>query len=290
MADYRTHVCTSGLIGVGVGIAAPLLGGFTPVQGALAGVLTAVAGMLPDLDSQSGRPVREVFGLTAALAPVVLMERLRSWSGDAEGTMLLAILLYIAIRYGAGTVLGMIAVHRGMYHSIPAMFIAAELTFLGYMSEDVQTRLLMAGGVLAGFLSHLILDEVYSVEWSGLAVKLKSSAGSAVKLWGKSFPANVFTYGLLFTLTYAVMVDGGLWKTIGDRVDRRTNQSRPSPNPRKASPKADAHDNADAVGARGVIPTWEDVTSPFNDSPFTTDDDTTASTPRKTPRVRGLTR
>ncbi len=69
MAGYKTHITVSGALGVGYGVAGSILAGFTPVEGALAGVLTWFSGMLPDLDSASGRPVREVFSLLAALRP-----------------------------------------------------------------------------------------------------------------------------------------------------------------------------------------------------------------------------
>jgi hypothetical protein len=77
-------------------------------------------------------------------------------------------------------------------------------------------RLLLALGVGLGFASHLILDEVYSVEWTGIRVKLKSSAGSAVKFIGKDWGANILAYGLLFTLSYAVLTDAAL-KQIAPR-------------------------------------------------------------------------
>ena len=37
--------------------------------------LAWVAGMLPDLDSESGRPVREIFGLIAAIVPFEMMDQ-----------------------------------------------------------------------------------------------------------------------------------------------------------------------------------------------------------------------
>ncbi|MCH7990080.1 MAG: metal-dependent hydrolase, partial [Planctomycetes bacterium] len=118
--------------------------------------------------------------------------------------------LYAGIRYGCAWVLGKLAVHRGMFHSIPAMLIAAELAFLAFQSESVNVRLLMAGGVAVGFLSHLLLDELYSVEWSGVRVRLNKYAGSAFKLFGKEFLPNVMTYALLSVLSYAALVDAGL--------------------------------------------------------------------------------
>ncbi len=210
MAGYREHISVSGMLGVGYGLGAAFAFGFTPVQSALAGCLTGVAGMLPDLDSQSGRPVRELFSLVGAVVPIVLMERIVEFAGSHEGTMLASILLYAAIRFGGAAVLGKLAVHRGMFHSIPALLIAAQITFLCYKSDDLQVKLLMSTGVALGFLSHLILDEMYSVEWSGIRLKLNKAAGSAVKMFGKGVRANLVAYGLLVFVTYASLVDAGL--------------------------------------------------------------------------------
>jgi hypothetical protein len=210
MAAYREHISVSGMLGVAYGAGAIFALGFTPVQGTLAGILTWVAGMLPDLDSDTGKPVREIFGLTAAVAPFVVMRHLLEWAGDAEGAMLLSVLLYASIRYGAASILCRLSVHRGMFHSVPALIIASELTFLGYKSESNLVKLLMAGGVAVGFFSHLLLDEMYSVEWSGIRVRLNSAAGSAIKLVGKKFLPNVVTYALLMVLTYATLLSVGL--------------------------------------------------------------------------------
>ena len=220
MANFRGHVTTSAALGLGYGAAATFLGGFTPMQGALAGCLTAVGGMLPDLDLENSTPSRELFALTAAVAPLVLMPRLILWGGGYEGAMFLAVVIYLVVRYlGAGLV-GKLTVHRGMFHSIPAMCIVAELVFLGYRSDDALTRWLMAGAVAIGFLSHLILDEVFSVQFTGIRFKLAKSAGSALKFVGSSMLANLFTYALLCTLTYGVLIEGG-WMRAPQSGDGR---------------------------------------------------------------------
>jgi len=218
MAGYREHISVSGLLGAAYGSGAVFLFGFTPVQGALAGVLTWVAGMLPDLDSQTGKPVREIFGLVAAVVPFEMMGHLFKWGGNAEGATLLAVLLYAAIRFGGAMILGRLAVHRGMFHSIPALLIAAELAFLGYRSDSVIVKLLMGAGVGLGFLSHLLLDELYSVEWSGVRLRLNKAAGSAMKLVGRQFLPNVVTYALLAVLTYATLIDLGILREPTSRA------------------------------------------------------------------------
>jgi hypothetical protein len=206
MAAYREHITVSGLLGAFYGGAGVIGLGFHPIQGAIAGCLCWVAGMIPDLDSQSGRPIRELFSLTAALAPAVMMQHLHALGGNTERAMFLALLLYAFVRYGCATLVGKLSVHRGMFHSIPALFIAAEVTFLSYKSGDTNVKFFMAGAVAIGFLSHLALDEMYSVQWHGGVVKLSKSAGSAMKMIGKHFWPNAFTYGLLGFLTYAVLV------------------------------------------------------------------------------------
>jgi membrane-bound metal-dependent hydrolase YbcI (DUF457 family) len=207
MAGYRTHITVSGTLGLGYGAAGVMLAGFTPVEGALAGVLTWLSGMLPDLDSDSGRPVREVFSLLAAFAPLAMMGHLEQWGhGNNEVATLLAVIVYVAIRYGGAAVLNRLSVHRGMFHSIPAMIIAAEIAYLSFRTSAPPVKLFMAGGVALGFFSHLLLDEIYSVEWSGVHVRLNKFAGSALKFVGKSFLPNLLTYSLLMVLTYASLV------------------------------------------------------------------------------------
>jgi|HubBroStandDraft_2_1064218.scaffolds.fasta_scaffold14453_3 hypothetical protein len=211
MAGYKTHITVSGALGFGYGAAGYVLGGFSPVQAALAGTLTWFSGMLPDLDSDSGRPVREVFSLLAAFAPFAMMPHLLEWShGNHETATLLSVIVYVVIRYGGAGLLNRVSVHRGMFHSIPAMIIAGEIAFLAFTSSMLGTRLLMSGGVCLGFLSHLVLDEIYSVEWSGVHVRLNKFAGSAVKFVGKSAIPNLITYSLLMVLTYVSLVQANI--------------------------------------------------------------------------------
>jgi len=214
LAGYREHISVSGMMGLAYAFAAIFLFGFTAVQAAVAAILTWVAGMLPDLDSETGRPVRELANVTAAIAPMLLFQHSSSIGVSSDRAMLVALVIYGAVRYGAPEILGRLTVHRGMFHSIPALLIASEITFLGYYSHDVRVRLLMAIGVGIGFLSHLVLDEVYSVQWNGVRIRLKKSAGSALKFMGKESLPNGFTLGLLMFLTWASLNSAGLLERL----------------------------------------------------------------------------
>ena len=81
------------------------------------------------------------------------------------------------------------------------------MVYLGYHSEDRRLRLLLGGGVMAGFLSHLVLDELWSVDLSGVRVKLNKYAGTAVKFVSPSMPATATCYLLLGGLSYLAYLD-----------------------------------------------------------------------------------
>jgi membrane-bound metal-dependent hydrolase YbcI (DUF457 family) len=207
MAGFRTHITVSGALGIVYGGAAVQPMGFSTESAILAAGLTTVGGMLPDLDSDSGVPVREMFGLAAIVVPLTMVPRLLQMGVSQEGILSALLFGYVLIRYGLSTLFKRFTVHRGMYHSIPAMLICGLIVYLGYHSPDRGLRLLFAGGVMLGFLSHLVLDEIYSVGFNGMKIKLKSSAGSAVKFMSPSIPATATCYAILGGLLYLAFLD-----------------------------------------------------------------------------------
>ena len=210
MAGFEQHLRVSTGIGVVTGAVATFGFGFTPAQGILSAYLCGVSGMLPDIDSTSGKPLREMSNLTAAIIPMIMMERLKEWGGDFDTALLLAILVYMGVRFAGSWMLSKMSVHRGMFHSIPALAVAALVVFLGWKSDEMGVRILMAGSVAMGFLSHLILDEIYAVQWNGLAPELNQFADSATKFFGKSTMANIFTWSLVAGLTWLSLGRAGI--------------------------------------------------------------------------------
>ena len=207
MAGFRTHITVSGVLGVVYGGAAVQPVGFDTDAAILAAGLTTAGGMLPDLDSDSGTPVREMFGLAAAVLPLLLVPRMVHSGMRREAILASVFFGYVIIKYVFANVFRHLTVHRGMYHSIPAMLISGLVVYLAYHSPDRSVRLLLAGGVMLGFASHLVLDEVYSVDWRGLKPKLKSSAGSAVKFGSSSLVATAVCYALLGGLLWLAYKD-----------------------------------------------------------------------------------
>ncbi len=207
MAGFRTHITVSGICGVGFGAAAVNPLHFPTETAVLAAAVTTAGGMLPDLDSGPGRPVRELSALAAAVVPLLAAPRLAAMGLTHEGTVVTLLTLYVSVRYGLSWLVKRLSVHRGMFHSIPAMLISGLIVYLDYGSPDRPTRVLLAVGVMIGFLSHLVLDEIYSVDLSGFRPKLKSSAGSALKFFSSSVYATMSCYALLGALGYMAYLD-----------------------------------------------------------------------------------
>lgn len=200
MASYRGHLTFSTALGAGYAAAGYWQFHLDWGPALLGGGLTAVGGLLPDLDSDSGVPVRELFGLAAVLGPFLLLHRFESEGFSTEQVLVLMAGVYILIRYGLARLFKKVTVHRGMFHSIPALLIAGLVIFIGYAHHQMLYRIYLAAGVMLGFLSHLVLDELCSVGFSGAKLTLNQFAGSALKFISKSYPATLATYSLLVGL------------------------------------------------------------------------------------------
>jgi hypothetical protein len=203
MASYRGHLTFAGLLGTGYGSLALLEWNWDWGPALIAAGLTTLGGLLPDLDSDSGVPVRELFGISAAVTPFLLFRRIYAYCHHStEQTLVVLAVIYLFIRYFLSQIFKHFTVHRGMFHSIPAMLIAGLTTHLLYPSDEVRLRNFLAVGVVLGFLSHLVLDEMYSVDFMGVRLRLNKYAGSAVKLYSKSWLATLATYLLLASLLW----------------------------------------------------------------------------------------
>lgn len=202
MAGFRTHVGVAATLGVGYGFFMHKGMGCHWEGGVLSATLTAVGGMLPDLDSDTGRPIREIFSLAAAVIPIVAMPRLAELGLSSEGVLASLVIGYLFVRYGLAWLLNQVSVHRGMFHSIPAMLISGLAVYLGYHTDNHHLRVELAGGVMLGFFSHLLLDEIYSVDFNGVRLVIKKSSGSALKFFSDSVAATTVCYTILGALLY----------------------------------------------------------------------------------------
>lgn len=181
MADFNTHVFgAAAVISLGATCCTKLLS-LSMTDGLMLTVAGMVGGVLPDIDLKQSQPSRVLFsilGTIAALAwlfaNIALHTGLELWLG--------AIAVYILVRFPLWWMFHSMATHRGALHSL----IAAVM--FGILMCAVAWRLLQATElqswllgifVSSGYLIHLILDELYSVDFTG--VRIKHSFGTALK-------------------------------------------------------------------------------------------------------------
>lgn len=215
MADFKTHITGSTILGIGYGTVAHMKFGVPIGHCAIAGALCSVAGMLPDLDSKSGIPQREMLCFVSVLIPMLMMFRFQELGFTAEQMVFVAGVSYVVIRFGLGELFKRFTKHRGMWHSIPAAAVAAMATYLVCFSPETSIRLFKAWAVFLGFILHLLLDEVYSVDLMGR--RLKKSWGTALKFFGKNQFANISTYAKVALLAFMIWNDGTFMDCCRDR-------------------------------------------------------------------------
>jgi membrane-bound metal-dependent hydrolase YbcI (DUF457 family) len=200
MASYQGHLSVSGTLGVCYGALGIWGWGLDWGPACLGLGVTTLGGVLPDLDSDSGVPQRELFGLAAAAVAFLALRPLEEHGYALEERAVLAGAVYPFVRYGLREIFGRLTVHRGMFHSIPALFIAGLAVFLLDHGPSPLARLVLAGGTMLGFLSHLLLDELWAIDFMGFRLRLNRFAGSALKLFSPSWPATLIAYLVLAAL------------------------------------------------------------------------------------------
>jgi len=220
MAGFKTHITVSTALGAAYGTGALLIYDAPWQPCVLAAGLCSVSGMLPDLDSGPGVPLRESVSFTAAVVPLLLIHRWQRFHLEPETMVLAGGLVYLLIRFGMGRLLKSLTVHRGMFHSLPALAIVGMLAFLICDHEQPMLRVFLATAVMVGFASHLVLDEIWSIDFKH--ARLKSSFGTALKFYGDCWWSNLATYGIVLALALAITADAPVAEADDKRPDTET--------------------------------------------------------------------
>lgn len=113
MASYRGHLKFSSILAVANGLLATFYFDLDWGTSLMAAGITAVSGLLPDLDSSSGVPVREMFNLTAVVVPLMLLKRMLGFGLTEDQTFAILAILYVFIRFGLSNIFRHLSVHRG---------------------------------------------------------------------------------------------------------------------------------------------------------------------------------
>lgn len=181
MADFSTHLVGATAVS---SLAATVLAKVLelPADTSLllvgAGIL---GGILPDIDLQQSTPARLLFTVLGALLAILsIFANLDHYSALVLWGMGLGV--FCTLRWPLAWVFGAVTVHRGSLHSLLAC--ASSLLVATSVSHQVfdtpaLTAWLLGFFTALGYLLHLLLDELWSVDFAG--VRVKRSFGSALK-------------------------------------------------------------------------------------------------------------
>jgi membrane-bound metal-dependent hydrolase YbcI (DUF457 family) len=199
MANFQTHFNVAAFVS-GIGAGTMYYSGLVDKpDAALLFVGGIIGGILPDIDSDNSTPTKimqyifanliSFFVLFKYIGSYPILNLLFIWIGSFIGVMSI---LYIFYK---------ITTHRGMFHSIPAAFIfwfSFSLLFYYIFKFNYLISWYFGMFVFLGFITHLLLDEIYSIDLSG--VRMKKSFGTALKLWNKDIKSVILFYSLVIIL------------------------------------------------------------------------------------------
>ncbi len=210
MGNFGHHAAGSIASGAVVSAAAYYGLQSSVADAAAGGLLCALSGLIPDIDSPVSRPSDIIANFASVLAPIFILQSLDASEYSTSVLLIIAFTLYVAVRYGLRAVVSRMTAHRGMIHSIPSAIIWGAFVFLAFRRSPFMVKNIMAASAAIGFFVHLLIDEMFSlVDISGGKITPKSSSGTALKFFGHSTIANIFTYSLLAAVLYLCAKSSG---------------------------------------------------------------------------------
>jgi hypothetical protein len=169
--------------------------------------LGIVGGMLPDIDAVNSKPVRLLFNVLALISATAVLSALKTYFVSYQ-LFALAIAIYWLTRFLVLASIKRFTVHRGIFHSVLALLFFSFLMVCisNYAFKQNATYAWLNGFFLGfGFLVHLLLDEMYSVDLSNR--RIKKSFGTALKLFNyKNLPSSALMSLLTIFLYWATPV------------------------------------------------------------------------------------
>jgi Na+/proline symporter len=198
LANFKVHFNT-GAIASGILSSTFLsLDMISPAQSGLFLFLGTLGSILPDIDSNNSVPLRVGFQTLAIVFSFLVLFKIGVDYSVVEMLILWGF-TFVFIKQVVLRLFNKHTRHRGVFHSIPAGLLFGLLTTVSlYHIFEYHHFHAWLGGffVFFGYIVHLTLDEIYSVDFTGR--KIKKSFGTALKVYDKkSLNANLYLYACI---------------------------------------------------------------------------------------------
>ena len=183
MANFSKHLTYGVSISGITSFIGHLYFGLNFIQAGAAMILGSLASLAPDLDHFKSVPGRILFDILGVLFPLIALqyvpiEYIKDFK--LEHWIVYFFLGYFIIKVILYYIFNLLTLHRGIFHSLPAVLICGQVLFLIFEHFPVTQRIAIASIGMIGYLTHLIADECYSMDWNNNVIK--KSFGSAIDL------------------------------------------------------------------------------------------------------------
>jgi hypothetical protein len=182
MANFSTHITVAA---AGAGLLSVLclqVGLATPGDALALALMGTIGGILPDIDLEHAYPSRIMFSLFGIIAAFLVVFSAKNDLSIVE-LWGIGLTTFALIRFPIWKIFYQYTRHRGSIHTLVAallfMFLASAFSYR-ILGKDPFMAWLMGLFVLLGFILHLLLDELYSVNF--MNSKIKKSFGTALKI------------------------------------------------------------------------------------------------------------
>ena len=157
MADFKTHLTGGMILGGGSALVALMGFNLNYIQSFSVFIMGTIGGILPDIDSDSGKPLSLIFGKISVLLPALLLGQLTTVeSFSSEFLVSYFVCSYFIINYLICGLVKKITVHRGIIHSLPFSILSGEIGYLLFATSEENVAILVGGALFAGCLVHLM--------------------------------------------------------------------------------------------------------------------------------------
>jgi hypothetical protein len=215
MAAFQEHVSIA-VLSVGIMIVPFHSMGLLNIEQSLVALFFGIlGGIAPDLDSDTSKPIRSVFRILSIFLPLIVLLSFKTTFSIVEMLLIWGLSAFI-LKMVFFKIFLSLTQHRGIFHTIPMGVLFAQfIVLLCYNFFLVNIKIAFIYGVfmLFGFIIHLLLDEIYSV--NVLGIRMKKSFGSALKLYDKSnIIGTLIVYALVILLWFVLPDSGTLFISV----------------------------------------------------------------------------
>ena len=215
MASFAQHVNTAVVIS-GIAIA-PLYGSsLIDINQALTLLFFGlIGGILPDIDLENSRPIQITSSILSIFIPLLAILTLLE-SLSISKMLFIWILSSVLLHFFIFKILLNLTVHRGVIHTVPMGIVFAQILIIifHHLLNFTELFSFLCGLFLfMGFIIHLLLDELVSLNAFGMS--FKKSLGSAFKFYDKNnIIGTIFLYICIIVMAVSYPINSDHFVTI----------------------------------------------------------------------------